>query len=260
MASSRSVATARCPCRSGRRSHGSSRQQQQQPRAAAAPGRRCRCRSSPRAQQPTCRSISTPSAPSRRSTPSRCARRSTASSSASTSRKARTSKRGDVLAEIDPRTYQAQLRPGGGQEGAGRGDARQCAARPRALHQAGGSELRIASSRPTRRALVAQLEAQVKGDQARDRQRQGDARLHHDRRADRRPHRHPAWSTKATSCRRRRHGIVVITQVQPISVLFNLPQQQLGAGQHGLRARGTLPVDALGGRRQDGGRHAARCR
>ena len=31
------------------------------------------------------------------------------------------------------------------------------------------------------------------------------------------------------------NGIVVITQIQPISVLFTLPQQQLGAGQRGLR-------------------------
>ncbi len=42
-------------------------------------------------------------------------------------------KKGDVLARIDPTTYQAQLRSGGGQEGAGRGAARQCQDRSRPL-------------------------------------------------------------------------------------------------------------------------------
>ena len=45
-------------------------------------------------------------------------------------------KKGDVLAQIDPTTYQAQLRSGGRQEGAGRGPARQRQARSRALPEA----------------------------------------------------------------------------------------------------------------------------
>jgi multidrug efflux system membrane fusion protein len=40
-------------------------------------------------------------------------------------------------------------------------------------------------------------------------------------------------------------GIVVITQVRPISVLFNLPQQELPELSRGL-AEGPLPIDALG--------------
>jgi len=40
-------------------------------------------------------------------------------------------------------------------------------------------------------------------------------------------------------------GIVVITQLQPISLLFTLPQQQLGAVNHAL-AQQPLPVDAFG--------------
>ena len=39
-------------------------------------------------------------------------------------------------------------------------------------------------------------------------------------------------------------AIVVITQLKPISVLFNLPQQNLTQVNGGLR-QGTLPVDAL---------------
>ena len=41
------------------------------------------------------------------------------------------------------------------------------------------------------------------------------------------------------------NGIVVITQLQPISVLFTLPQQQLGEVNRAF-AGGALPVDAFG--------------
>ena len=40
-------------------------------------------------------------------------------------------------------------------------------------------------------------------------------------------------------------GIVVITQLQPISALFTLPQQQLGEVTR-ASAAGALPVDAFG--------------
>jgi multidrug efflux system membrane fusion protein len=40
-------------------------------------------------------------------------------------------------------------------------------------------------------------------------------------------------------------GIAVITQLQPISILFTLPQQQLGDVNRAL-AKGVLPVDAFG--------------
>jgi multidrug efflux system membrane fusion protein len=40
-------------------------------------------------------------------------------------------------------------------------------------------------------------------------------------------------------------GIVVLTQLQPITVLFTLPQQQLGEVNRAF-ARGPLPVDAFG--------------
>src|SRR5262249_24615870 len=40
-------------------------------------------------------------------------------------------------------------------------------------------------------------------------------------------------------------GIVVITQIQPIAILFNLPQQQLGQVNKAFAA-GPLAVEALG--------------
>ena len=54
------------------------------------------------------------------------------------------------------------------------------------------------------------------------------------------------WSTKATWCEAQdTTGIVIITQVRPISVFFSLPQQDLPELNKGL-AEGPLPVDALG--------------
>jgi len=41
------------------------------------------------------------------------------------------------------------------------------------------------------------------------------------------------------------NGIVIITQLKPISVMFNLPQQELPKLNRGL-AEGPLPIDALG--------------
>ena len=58
-----------------------------------------------------------------------------------------------------------------------------------------------------------------------------------DHRADRRPHRHPQVDEGNIVHASDATGIVVITQVKPISVFFNLPQQNLRAGQHGLRQR-----------------------
>ena len=115
---------------------------------------------------PTCRSISTPSAPSRRSTPSRCARRSTGRSSRSRSAKGRTSRSGDVLAEIDPRTYQAQLDQAvakKAQDEATLANARIDLERYTKLVASNSGSKQQAD---TQKALVAQLEAQVQADQA----------------------------------------------------------------------------------------------
>ena len=58
------------------------------------------------------------------------------------------------------------------------------------------------------------------------------------------------WSTKATSCKASdTTGIVVITQVRPISIFFNLPQQDLPELNKGL-AEGPLPVDVFGADRK----------
>jgi multidrug efflux system membrane fusion protein len=153
--------------------------------------------------------------------------------------------KGFVLAEIDPRTYQAQYDQ---------------AVATKAKDEATVANARIDLERYTRlaamnsgskqqadtqKALVAQLEAQIQGDQAAiDNTR---TMLSY---------------TKITSPIDGRtgirmidegnlvqandtNGIVVITQIKPISVLFNLPQQQFQQVNKAF-AKGPLRVDALG--------------
>jgi multidrug efflux system membrane fusion protein len=154
--------------------------------------------------------------------------------------------KGFVLAEIDPRTYQAQYDQ---------------AVATKAKDEATLANARIDLERYTRlaamnsgskqqadtqKALVAQLEAQVQGDQAAiDNTR---TMLSY---------------TKITSPIDGRtgirmvdegnlvqandtNGIVVITQIRPISVLFNLPQQQFQQVNTAF-SKGPLRVDALAG-------------
>jgi multidrug efflux system membrane fusion protein len=153
--------------------------------------------------------------------------------------------RGYVLAQIDPTTYQA---------------AYDQAVAKKALDQATLANARLDLDRYTRLAasnsiarqqldtqkmLVAQLEAQVKLDQAQI----DNAKAILDYTSIVAP------LTGRTGIRQVDQGnivhasdpggIVVITQLQPISVLFTLPQQQLGEVNRAI-ARGALPVDAFG--------------
>jgi multidrug efflux system membrane fusion protein len=154
--------------------------------------------------------------------------------------------KGFVLAEIDPRTYQAQYDQ---------------AVATKAKDEATLANARIDQERYTRlaamnsgskqqadtqKALVAQLEAQVQGDQAAiDNTRTMlsytkivspiDGRIGI-RLVD------EGNLVQANDT----NGIVVITQIKPISVLFNLPQQQFQQVNAAF-SRGTVRVDALGG-------------
>jgi len=155
-------------------------------------------------------------------------------------------KRGAVLAEIDPRTYQAQYDQAiakKAQDEATLANARIDLERYTRLAAMNSGSKQQAD---TQKALVAQLEAQVQGDQAAiDNTR---TMLSY---------------TKITSPIDGRTGIrmvdegnlvqandtqgfVTITQIQPISVLFNLPQQQFQQVNKAF-AKGPLRVDALAG-------------
>ena len=166
--------------------------------------------------------------------------------------------RGDVLAKIDPTTYQAQYDQ---------------AVATKAQHEAQAANARLDLERymrlaannainkqqvDTQRALVAQLEAQVRTDQASIDNARAILSYTDDHRADRGPHRHPAGGRRQHRAASDTTGLVVITQIRPISVLFNLPQQALPELNRGM-AEGPLPVDASApdGRRRS---TAARCR
>ena len=153
--------------------------------------------------------------------------------------------RGYVLAKIDPTTYQAQYDQ---------------VVATKAQHEAQAANARLDLERylrlaatnainkqqvDTQRALVAQLEAQMRADQAAiDNAR---AILSYTditapiagrtgiRQVDEGNIVRPSDTT----------GLVTITEIKPISVLFNLPQQSLPELHRGM-AEGPLAIDAMG--------------
>jgi multidrug efflux system membrane fusion protein len=154
-------------------------------------------------------------------------------------------KRGDVLAVIDPVTFQAQLDQQVAKktlDEAQLANARLDLARyvKLALSNAGNKQ-----QADTQRALVAQLEAQVKIDQAmidNARAMLGYTKITAPlagrtgiRQVDQGNIVHASDAT----------GIVTITQIRPIAILFTLPQQQLSQVNK-AQAKGVLPVEAMG--------------
>jgi len=153
--------------------------------------------------------------------------------------------RGFVLAEIDPRTYQAQLDQAiakKAQDEATVANARIDLERYTKLVAANSGSKQQAD---TQKALVAQLEAQIQSDSAAI----DNART-------------MLSYTKITAPLDGRTGIrltdegnlvqasdptgiVVLTQVHPISVLLNLPKQQFPQVNKAF-AKGSLPVEAVG--------------
>jgi multidrug efflux system membrane fusion protein len=154
--------------------------------------------------------------------------------------------RGDVLAEIDPVTYQAQLDQAEArkaQDEAQLENARRDLDRYNRMSSNTVAEKQI----DTQRAQVAQLEAQVRLDQAAIDNAQ--AYLDYTKIV--------APISGRTGLRQVDEGnivrggdgggggIVVITQIKPISVFFSLPQQQLRRVNKAF-AQGALAVEALG--------------
>lgn len=150
---------------------------------------------------------------------------------------------GEVLAQIDPRTYRAQYE----QALATRDkDAAQLDAAKRDLARYVGLGNRVSGqSVDTQRALVRQLEATVRADEASANNAKtmlsytviaapidGRAGI---RQVDRGNIVHASDST----------GLVTLTQMQPISVIFTLPQQVLTEVNDHMRQDGRLQVIAL---------------
>ena len=153
-------------------------------------------------------------------------------------------KRGDVLATIDPATYQAQLDQAIAKKAL---DEVQLANARRDLERYNRLAANIVAQKTidTQQALVNQLIAQVRADEAAI----SNARAYLD------------YTTIVAPLAGRtgirmvdegnlvrgsdaNSGIVVITEVQPITALFTLPQQQL-AQVNAAAGRGTVSVEAL---------------
>jgi len=153
-------------------------------------------------------------------------------------------KRGDILARIDPTTYQAQLDQAlakKAQDEALLANARNDLSRYEQLAAINAINRQQAD---TQRSLVAQYTAQVQADQAAiDSARATLAyttiRAPLDGRTGIRQT-DEGNIVRASDT----NGIVVITEVQPISAFFNLPQQELGAVNSAF-AKGPLSLDAL---------------
>jgi multidrug efflux system membrane fusion protein len=153
-------------------------------------------------------------------------------------------KKGDVLARIDPTTYQAQLDQAvakKAQDEAQLSNARRDLERYERLAATNSINQQQAD---TQKALVAQLGAQVQSDQAAiDNAR---AVLGYTtivapldgRTGIRAVDEGNIVRSSDTS------GIVVITQIQPISVVFNIPQQNLDQVNAAFE-KGALPVDTM---------------
>lgn len=156
-------------------------------------------------------------------------------------------RQGDLLARIDPAIYEAQLKQAQArkaQDEAQLADARRELDRNSRL----GPIATLQKNLDTSRAKVAQLEALVKADQAAV--DLAETQLNYTsvvapisgrtglRLVD------EGNVVRASAA----GGIVVITQVQPIAVLFNLPQQQLGRINAAIAAAGAgkgIPVEAV---------------
>jgi multidrug efflux system membrane fusion protein len=150
---------------------------------------------------------------------------------------------GDVLARIDARTYQAQLDQAAATKA--RDEAQLDLARLDLQRYLGLGNRINGQTVDTARALVKQLEAAVKVDQAAvDTARtmlsyttitspiSGRTGL---RQVD------PGNIVRATDST----GLVVVTQMQPIAVVFTLPQQNLPAINEQLDVQSTLPVEVI---------------
>jgi len=153
-------------------------------------------------------------------------------------------KRGDILARIDPTTYQAQLDQAlakKAQDEALLANARNDLSRYEQLAAINAINRQQAD---TQRSLVAQYTAQVQADQAAI----DNARAMLAYTTIRAPidGRTGIRQTDEGNIVRASdtNGIVVITEVRPISAFFNLPQQELSAVNTAF-AKGPLSLDAL---------------
>ena len=150
--------------------------------------------------------------------------------------------KGDVLARIDPATYRAQLDQAIAKKAFDEVQLENAKRDLERYSQLGGNVV-AQKTIDTQRALVAQFAAQIKQDDAAI----ANARAYLDYTTIIAPiggRTGIRMVDEGNLVRASDAGLVMITEVRPISVLFTLPQQQLAQVNKAL-ARSTLSVDAL---------------
>ena len=155
--------------------------------------------------------------------------------------------KGDPLIDIDPRPYQATLLQAQGTLERDQAILAQATDGSATATATRGRGTRFRSRRwTTRRRWCCRMQGTVKNDQGTVQYDQVQVELlpHHG--ADLRAGWDCGWSIRATWCSRRgRTTLAVITQLQPITVIFTIPEDNLGQVQPRLRQRAKLPVDAF---------------
>jgi multidrug efflux system membrane fusion protein len=138
-------------------------------------------------------------------------------------------KKGDLLALIDPRPFEVQLTLANGQQARNKAlleNARVDLTRYRTLL----AQDSISSQQvDTQESLVRQYEAAIQADQGNIDNAKLQAHLHASRRPDLRPRRPAASGSRQHRARRDTNGIVVITQLSPIGVVFPIPKTRCRA-------------------------------
>jgi len=153
-------------------------------------------------------------------------------------------KRGDVLAKIDPATYQAQLDQAAAKKALDEAELAN-ARRDLERYTKLGGNIIAQKTIDTQRALVDKLTAQIKLDDAAI----ANARAFLEYTTIAAPidgRTGIRLVDEGNLVRASDAGIVVITELRPVSVLFTLPQQQLSQ-VHKAQAKGPVPVEALDG-------------
>ncbi len=154
--------------------------------------------------------------------------------------------KGDPLIDIDSRPYQATLMQAQGMLERDQGVLAQ-AQMDLARYQAAWARMRCRSRRwTTRKSWCSRMQGTVKNDQGTVAVRPGAGGLLPHRCADYGASRACGWSIRATWCRRMgRRVLAVITQMQPITVVFTVAEDELGQIQPQLQQKAKLTVDAF---------------
>ena len=168
---------------------------------------------------------------------------------------------GDLLAEIDPRPYEVALEQANGALAQAKGtlERDQAALRdaeveiPSAIRSFTDSQIIAKQQLDTQLATADQARGSIAADQAGDcgsagrhQQRQPEPHIYQDHRSDQRQDRPPdRWTSGNMVHASDANGLAVITQLQPISVLFSLPEEQLPSVLVRLRQGAKLPRPSL---------------